>query len=208
MAKFDSFLSKSKYDQLRGATGQSAMTRPTGDIIPKGYSKGQLQQFTPEQMELFQNTFGHLGEDSFLSKLSQGDEDTFNQIEAPALRQFNDISSGIANRYSGLGSGARNSSGFQNQQTAAASNFSQQLQSNRQGLMRQALNDLMGHTNTLLNQRPQEQFLATKPYQQPQHGFGSQLLGGLGSLAGGALGSFAGPLGTAAGSSFGNRLFG
>lgn len=140
--------------------------------IPSGYKKASLQNFTPEQMELFQSLFSQLGPDSFLSQIAGGDEDAFAQLEAPALRQHNAEIGNLASRFSGMGMGARNSSGFQNAAGAQASDFAQRLQSNRMDLRRQALNDLMGLSNTLLNQRPFEQALVPKKQNQTAEMFG------------------------------------
>jgi hypothetical protein len=173
------------------ATGANIGNRATGmqkDIIPKGYQKGQLSQFTPEQMQLFQSLFGQIGPNSFLSKLASGDQSQFEQLEAPALKQFGALQGQIASRFSGMGSGARHSSGFQNATNQAASDFSQQLQSQRMGLQRQALMDLMGISESLLSQRPYEKFLTEK-----QVPFWQKLLeGGLGGLAGGFGSGFGG----------------
>jgi hypothetical protein len=163
--------------RLRGPGGSR------GDITPKGYRTGQLAQFTPEQNELFKQQFSHLGPDSYLSRLAGGDESLFDEMEAPALRQFQGTLGGIASKFSGQGMGSRRSSGFQNETTAAASNFAQQLQSQRQGLQRQAINDLMGMSNTLLNQRPYERFMTQKEQKQPS---------GWGSIGGGILGGIGG----------------
>lgn len=169
----------------RNNTGGNLRGSNTGDVIPKGYQKGQLQQFSPEQMQLFQQLFSHVGPDSYLSKLAGGDESTFDQMEAPAHRQFNEQIGNLANRFSGSGTGGRHSSGFQNTTTAAASNFSQDLASKRQDLQRQALMDLMGISNSLLGQRPQENFLSEKPQkQQNQGGWGALLGAGLGGAGG------------------------
>lgn len=143
---------------MYGATGQGA-----GNKIPKGYQSGRLQNFTPEQMQLFQSLFSNLGPESFLSQLAGGNPETFADIERPALQQFSGQLGNLASRFSGMGLGARKSSGFQNQATSAASQFSQQLQSQRQGLQRQALQDLFGMSNQLLSQRPYDQFVYKKP---------------------------------------------
>ena len=171
-----------------------------GDYIPKGYRKGQLQQFSPEQMELFQQLFGQLGPESFLSKLASGDQETFDEMEAPAFRQFSGLQGNIASRFSGAGGlGNRRSSGFQNTMNSAASNFAQELAARRGDLQRQATNDLWNMSQQLLGQRPQEQFLIQKGQKQPS-GWGG--LGGaaLGGLAGFALG---GPGGALTGSQLG-----
>jgi hypothetical protein len=150
-----------------------------GDKIPKGYERGQLQQFTPEQMQLFQQMFGQLGPDSFLGRLAGGDQSMFEEMEAPAMRQFGQLQGGLASRFSGMGMGGQKSSGFQNTMNQAASDFAQQLQSQRLGLRNQAIQDLMGMSNQLLGQRPYEQFLT--PKSKP---FWQQLLMGLTGAAG------------------------
>lgn len=179
-------------NQLGGATG--------GDKIPKGYALGQLQQFTPEQMNLFKQMFSQVSPDSYTGRLAAGDEDIFNQIEAPQFQQFNDILGGISSRFSQGGGqnslSSRRSSGFQNMNTAAGSNFAQQLGSQRQQLQRQAIQDLMGMSESLLGQRPTERFLAQKP--QKQNSFLEQLLlglsGGVGQGVGSGIGSLLGGL--------------
>ena len=47
----NSMAGSTPYRGSRGATQR-------GDIIPKGYRGGQVQNYTPEQMKLFQQTFG------------------------------------------------------------------------------------------------------------------------------------------------------
>jgi hypothetical protein len=151
------------YSQMKSENfGRDSSSSYYKEKTPRGYSKSKLQQFTPEQIQLFKQMFGHVGPESYLNRLAGGDEDLFNEIEAPALRQFGDIQAGIANRYSGAGLGGRRSSGFQNEQTSAASNFAQQLQANRQGLQRQAIMDLGQMSQMLLGQRPYETSLAEK----------------------------------------------
>jgi hypothetical protein len=149
----------------------------SGNIVPKGYQQGQIQNFTPEMMDLFQQLFSFLGPNSDLSKLAGGDQSYFDEMEAPALRQFNDVQSGIANRFSNSGMGSRNSSAFQNAQTSAASNFAQELQGKRQGLQSQALQDLMGYSNSLLNKNPYEQFLVPPKQKQQNQSQSPELMG-------------------------------
>ena len=154
-----------------------------------GYQPAQLQQFSPEQMNLFKNLFGHVGQDSFLSKLASGDQGTFDQLEAPALQQFAGVQGNIASRFSGMGSGARRSSGFQNTMNQASSDFAQQLQSQRMGLQQGAIRDLMDMSNQLLNQRPYENMLIE---QKKKPGFFGSLFGGLLPAAGAAAGGIYG----------------
>lgn len=151
-----------------GATGANAVNSSAatgagmGNKIPKGYQLGGFQRFSPEQMQLFQSLFGNVGPDSYLSKLAGGDQTMFNQLEAPALRQFGELQGNIASRFSGMGTGARRSSGFQNTMSQAGQDFAQQLQSQRMGLQRQAMQDLMGFSQMLMGQQPNEQFLMKK----------------------------------------------
>ncbi len=157
------------------------MTAPTAtgfkqfkEKVPKGYKAGALQQFTPEQMQLFQQLFSNVGPESYLSRLAGGDQSMFGEIEAPALKQFSELQGNLASRFSGMGMGARRSSGFQNASNSAAMDFASQLQSQRQGLQRQAIQDLMGISNQLLSQRPYERFLTKKQEKTP---FWKQMLG-------------------------------
>lgn len=154
------------FGMYQSSTGMNPTTANTGmmkEKIPSGYKKGSMNNFTPEQMNLFQQMFGQVAPDSYLSKLSGGDQETFDQMEAPALRQFSGMQGNLASRFSGMGGlGARRSSGFQNTMNSAASNFAQELQANRQNLMSNARKELFDMSNSLLSQRPQDQFLYEK----------------------------------------------
>lgn len=183
------------------STGFNPTTTNTGAVkekIPKGYSKGSLQNFTPEQMNLFGQMFGQVGPDSYLSKLAGGDEATFNQMEAPALRQFSGLQGNLASRFSGMGAGgqgralgARRSSGFQNTMNSAASNFAQELQAQRQGLMSNARKELFDMSSQLLSQKPYENILTEKPKPWWQNAL-SGLAGGVGQGFGQSFGQSSG----------------
>lgn len=171
------------------------------DKTPSGYKTGQIQKYTPEQMDLFKQLFSHVGQDSFTSKLAGGDEETFNQMEAPALKQFSGLQGQMASRFSGMGMGGRRSSGFQNKSNQAASDFAGQLQSNRASMQQQAIKDLMGMSSNLLNQNPYDQYLV--PKQQKQ---GMDWGGLAGAAGGGALGFLAGgPAGALQGAGMGYK---
>lgn len=158
-----------------GATGYQS-----GNKIPSGYKQGTMQNFTPEQMKLFKQLFSNLGPDSYLARLAAGEEGIFDEIEAPAFRQFGELQGDISSRFSGMGMGGRHGSGFQNEMNTAASNFAQDLQAQRMGLRNQALKDLMGMSSDLLGQRPQENFLVQK--QQKKSGWGGAIGAGAGAL--------------------------
>ncbi len=157
----------------RGPSGSSSGSRMqsgggiSGDVIPKGYKSGQLQQFTPEQMQLFSQLFGHVSPDSQTGRLASGDQSMFGEIEAPALRQFQELQGQMGSRFSGMGMGSQKSSGFQNTMGQMGADFAQQLQSQRQNLQRQAIQDLMGNSSMLLGQQPYERNLIKDAPKQP-----------------------------------------
>lgn len=155
---------------------------------PSGYKQYSVGQYTPEQMELHQQGFGHVGPESYLSKLAMGDQSAYKEMEEPALRQFGELQGGLASRFSGMGLGGRKSSGFQNTMNSATQDFASQLQSKRQEMRRQAIMDLMGLSNQILGQRPYEKGLVEKPksfLNELGSSFGGGLGEGLGSLLSG-----------------------
>lgn len=156
----------------RGPTGAMAgRMNPPGEQLA-GYDIERTRQFTPEQQQLFSSLFSHVSPDSYLSRLAKGDEGLFAEQERPALRQFAELQGNIASRFSGAGMGARRSSAFQNSLNSAASQLTQDLASRRQGLQRQAIMDLMGISESLLGQRPEEQYMT-----DPQKSFLQKVMG-------------------------------
>lgn len=186
-------------------TSQYGSRGPTGRVA--GHRIESMQQYTPEQMQLFQSLFSHAGPGSYLSRLAGGDQGAFEQMEAPSMRQFAGLQGDLASRFSGMGLGARRSSGFQNTATQASSDFAQQLLSRRHELQRQAIQDLRGLSSDLLGYSPYEQF----GYEKQHQPFWQKLLGGAlplvgagaGALLGGPGGALAGgKIGSAAGQAF------
>ncbi len=181
-----------------GMQGSKIPTQKVG-----GMKVGQIPQFTPQQFQQFQSLFQHVSPDSYLSKLAGGDEEAFNQIEAPAMRQFSGLQGNIASRFSGMGTGARRSSGFQNTMNQASSDFAQDLQSKRQSLQQNAIRELLGLSGDLLNQRPYEKLLIEP--KEKKKSFFQRLLGGALPIAGAAAGGFfGGPTGAAMGGRIGS----
>lgn len=162
------------------------MTVPTTPSTPKGYNTGTLAQFTPEQLQLFHSLFSQVNPQSFLGKLAGGDQSQFAELEAPALRQFEQLQGQLASRFSGMGTGARRGSGFKNASNSYAVDLAERLQSQRMGLQQQAIRDLLGMSSQLLGQRPYEQFITEKP-----QSFWKGLAGNFASGAGQALGTAA-----------------
>ena len=169
------------------------------EVIPKGFKKASVRNFTPEQMQLFQQMFSNVSPESLTGRLAAGDQSQFEQLEAPAMRQFAELQGLNASRFSGLGGqgslGARKGSGFQNSMNSATSNFAQDLQSKRLAYQQQAIQDLMGMSSSLLGQEPYQNYLVEKPQKQQQSsGWGGAIGAGLGGLGGFFAGGPAGAL--------------
>lgn len=189
---------------LRPDMGQVNPTRrpPSGrppsskyNQSPKGYNEFSVNQYTPEAQDVYQQLHGDItNPDNYLRRLTQGDEEAFNEIEAPAFRQFNALQGGLASRFSGQGMGSRRSSGFQNESSAAASNFAQDLASRRGDLMRNAYRDLSEMSNMFLQNKPYETGLVEKPQHQMSTAsqYGLAGINAAGQIAGGAAKGFFG----------------
>lgn len=175
-----------------------------------GQKVDQFAKFTPEQMQLFQQMFGQVGPDSFLSRLAGGDQSMFDEMEQPAIKQFGALQSGLASKFSGMGMGGRKSSGFGLESNAAAQDFASQLQSQRLGLRNQAIKDLMGMSSDLLSQDPYHTMVRERTHHganKKGSGWGGSIGAGIGGLggffAGGPAGAFKGAsMGYGIGSSF------
>jgi len=194
----------------------SSMSGSTGKAPPQIKEKipSGLRQFnkqSPEQQALMAQELQGVGPDSYLYKLANGDQSTFNEMEAPAHRQFNEKTGEFASRFSaGGGQGslsARRSSGFQNFMGAQASNFAQDLQAKRGDLRNQAIRDLHNMSTDLLNIDPYERYM--KPEKEGTN-WGGLIGGGVGAVggffAGGPMGAVSGAqAGYSAGSSLSGR---
>lgn len=148
-----------------------------------------IPQFTPQQMDLFQRLLAAIGPGAeqglgFLSQLAGGDEDIFSQLEAPAYSALERGLGQTASRFSQFG--AQDSSAFQNALAGQSGQLAESLGAQRVGLQQQAIERLLGSTQDLLGQRPNQQFL-----KQRRPGFGSFLGSAAGSLVGQAPGLLA-----------------
>jgi hypothetical protein len=194
---------KEKYDIKKPQTITN-----TRDRVPKGFSLAQLSQYTPEQMSLFKRMFSDVDQDSYLSKLAGGDESYFDELEAPAWRQFQEAQGQLGSRYSQLAPGAlssQNGSGFKNAAGQLGSDFAMNLASRRRELQRQAIYDLQGLGTSLLSQRPVDRALLERGEGKQKTAWGSAI----GTVGGAVLGGFLSksPQGAAVGATTGG-LFG
>jgi hypothetical protein len=169
-----------------GSTGKASGLKGTG------YKQVSTPNLSPEQMQLFQQLLGGsqggigAGLEN-LSGLAGGGQSQFEQLEAPAMRQFQGLQGQLASRFSGMGSGARRSSGFQNASSGAATDLAERLQGQRLGLQQSAISQLLGLSNSLLGTSLSDNFLIPK-----KKSFLQELLGGLSGGLGQAGGSLAG----------------
>jgi hypothetical protein len=170
-----------------GAYSSNGSSSNMSETVPVDYSKFKLNNYTPDQMQLHQQQYSQVDPNSYLSKLANGDQNAYEEMERPALQQFNSIQGNIASRFSGMGMGSRNSSGFQNSMNSASQDFAGQLQSKRADMRRQAIMDLMGLSNQILNQKPYEKGLVADAQQEqkPAMGGWAPVIGaGVGAVGG------------------------
>lgn len=135
---------------------------------------------SPEQRGLYDSLYGSvrpaLGPaTNQLAQMAQGSPEQFQQMEAPAMRQFKEqLMPRLAEQQTAMGGGR--SSGFLNRMQNATSNFAQDLQAQRMGFQQNALAQLLGLGENLMNTPTQQ------PYFQKRRG--TQFLEGLGNFAG------------------------
>ncbi len=166
---------------LAGGMGYGSSGKIKG-LDKTGYQQISSPNLSPEQMSLFQQLMGGSQKGigaglQNLSGLASGDQSQFEQLEAPAQRQFQELQGGLASRFSRMGSGARRSSGFQNTVTNAGTDLAERLQGKRMGLQQNAIEQLLGIGGKLLGTNLSDNYLI--PKKKP---FWQELLG---SAAGG-----------------------
>lgn len=180
--------------------------------LPSGYKVGSVPVYNQMQKDLDTRNYQNVAPGSYLDRMARGDENLYDEMEQPALRDFQGLQSQLASRFSGgsgRGSlGTRHSSGFQNEINQQGSNFLQDLRSRRHDLRRQAIGDIHSMSNDLLSRRPDYQFMYGKNPSSM-----SSFLSGLAPLAGAGIGGFFGGLpgataGYQAGNSFMQNFYG
>ncbi len=154
-----------------------------GESTPTGYGNYAINQYTKDQQKLFGNQFGQLQKGSYLDRLANGDEEIYNEMEAPQLKQYSGEIGKLSSYFSGMGTGGRKSSGFQNTMNQSASDFASNLQKNRSDMRNQAIKNLMGLSDQVLNQRPQERGLTENaPDDRTWDKIAGAGIGGIGGL--------------------------
>jgi len=172
---------------MSSMTGASGFGK-SSNKAPSGYKQGSLNLLSPEQQDLFSRLLGGSagglgGGLEHLSKLAGGDQSYFEQLEAPALRQFGALQGNLASRFSGMGTGSRRSSGFGNAMSSAGQQLSESLQSQRMGLQNSAIEQLLGLSQSLLGRQTKENYLMPKQQSGLQQ-FLAALAPGLSNAAG------------------------
>jgi hypothetical protein len=173
-----------------------------------GRNVEQFQKYTPQQMKLHQQQFGLLDPNSYLYRMAQGDPQLMEEMERRNLRDFSGTMGNMASRFSGAGMSGRHSSGFKIAGGMEARQLQESLAAQRGQMQSQAIKDMIGLSNQILGQDPNEQFLVEPKKQWWQHA-----VGGIAPLAGAAIGAKYGGLegakfGHDIGSGFGNAFAG
>lgn len=169
-------------------------------------SKGKRENISTlrdEQLPLYQQLIGAgmgrgaggaFGQSAdYYRSLLDNDPQALEAFMAPEMRRFREqISPDIAEQFAGMGAGGLSSSGFQNAQTAAATDLAERLARLRAGLRESAASGLSNIGSMGLGR-----FSENIMTEQPTQG----LLPGIFGAAGNA---FGGPFGQAAGQGLGN----
>jgi hypothetical protein len=140
--------------------------------------------------------------DYYYNNLSNNPQD-FQAYAAPEMRNFNEnIIPNLGYQFAGMGSGNLDSSGYRNAAVNAGTDLQERLAKIRADLRSQSAQGLQNIGGVGLGNYGENII-------RPQTGgLWDSLAPALGTLAGGALGSFAGPMGTAIGAQFGGALSG
>jgi hypothetical protein len=167
---------------------------------PKGFEMFQFPTRGGKSADIYSQLSG----DVFQNLLRSAQNPDTSAQEKYGMDVFNQqIAPGIAQRYAG--SGISGSSGMQNALAGAGGNLASKLQSERQNLMHQSMQDVLGLGNLLLQNPDIENYYSEKKgsggdFWNKALGFGLPVLGGV------AGGIFGGPMGAAAGASLGSGL--
>lgn len=166
------------------------MTTPTiSNLTGTGYKQISTPRLSPQQQKLFSMLFkgSRPGIQAGVDQLSQmaqgGSPEYWQQLEAPALRQFGALQGNIASRFSQ--EGGRRSSGFQNTLRGEGTDLAERLQSQRLQLQQDAITQLLGIGSDLLGTDLYDTQFAPK-----KKSFWQELLGSSSGGIGSGLGAF------------------
>lgn len=167
------------------STGLSMPLKGTGSsLVTLPSMSAQKSSLYNDTLKRIQPGFGD-SIDQLSSLAGGGTQKQWDQLEAPALRQFGALQGDLASRFSQAG--GRHSSGFQNTMSEAGAGLSEQLQSQRMKYQQDAQDRLMSLFQSLMGQDEFNQFLTKQ--KQKKNRFGGALSGaGQGAIAGSSLG--------------------
>lgn len=188
---------------MKSAAGAGLGNFPAGSTIAPGKFKGpsglrgyNTPQYTPQQLDLFQRNFQYVDPNSYLAQLAGGDEGAIRDIQAPDWRDFGQAQGQLASRFTGFGGqgslSARGGSGFKNTANQQSVDFATNLAAQRHQIRQSAIHELMGLSDSLLNQHPYDTNLYQK--QPKQGGWGGLIGAGIGGIGGFFAGGPAGAL--------------
>ena len=151
--------------------------------LPKGYSPVSIPRYNPQQNKILQNLLGKLGmyggqSVDTLGQMAAGSNEYFTGRENQAMDFFNNrLLPQIKQQYANQG--MLGSSAFGGTMAQAGADLSSGLYNQRQDLQRQAIQDLLGLTQSLSTTPTQEYGFLAKP-EKKKFDWGS-LLGLLGT---------------------------
>lgn len=167
---------------------QQSLLNPQQRKTEKG-----LQQAAQGRGGAFQNA------SNYYSDLLNDDSETFNQMQAPEMRRYNEqIVPDLAEQFAGMGSGGMSSSGFRNAAVGAGTDLSERLGAIRANLRQQGAQGLMNIGQQAMQPTVQN---VNRPATE---GFLSSMAPAVGT----AIGSLAGPVGSMEGNFLGNMVKG
>ena len=154
----------------------------------------RVSNLLPEQQQLYEQLIGAgMGEGAggafgdaadYYRDLLSNDSETFNQMQAPEMRKFNEeIIPGLSEQFAGMGAGGLSSSGFRNAAVNAGTDLSERLGAIRAQLKQQGAQGLSG-----IGQSGLGNFSQDVTTQQGTQGF----LSSFAPAAGKAAGAYAG----------------
>ena len=150
-----------------GAGMQQQIPQPSFTPTGRGGTAREFLLGTPEayfslpgKQQLYQQMLAGTSQGlpqsyDFLTRLLSGDESIYRELEAPALRQFQEqIVPGLAERYTAMGEGGQGSSAYQQQLAAAGGRLAQELAGQRTGYRMSALDRLLQQAGQTMRTSP------------------------------------------------------
>lgn len=133
---------------------------------PSGYDVTSIPNMTPEQLAMFRERMGQMGQYGggaydYLGRLASGDEEAYGALAAPAIRDYQQrIVPGLAERFQG--GGMLRSSAFANAAAGEGASLAEKLAAQRAGIQQQSIQSLLGLEQQYMGMDPYQNMLMPK----------------------------------------------